>query len=108
MPILDLLRELLEDEGYRVLTARNGQEGLRLLEAARPQLVLADVMMPLLDGRSLCRAMQADARYRSIPVILMSAVAEPYLNIQDCAYTAFLTKPFDPDRVLAVIGSLVG
>ncbi len=71
--IAEMLQDILEYEGYQVVTAGNGHEGLACVAAVRPQLVLSDVMMPGLDGRAFCRALQADPRYRGIPVVLMSA-----------------------------------
>ena len=92
--IAEMLQDLLEDEGYQVVTAGNGHDGLACVAQVRPQLVLSDVMLPGLDGRAFCRALQADPAYRSIPVVLMSAAAAP--EAQDgCAYAAFVRKPFD-------------
>lgn len=103
--IVQLLSMLLEEEGYRVVTAHNGQEGLEHLATAQPALVLCDVMMPVLDGRELCRKMGSDPRYRSIPIILMTAVSKAF-NASDCNCAALLTKPFELDDVLAVVARL--
>ena len=100
--IAGMLQDLLEDEGYHVVTAGNGQEGLACLPEARPQLVLSDVMMPGLDGRAFCRALQADPTYRSIPVVLMSAAAAPDAR-DGCTYAAFVHKPFDLDTLVGTI-----
>jgi len=106
-PILALLSALLEDEGYRVATARNGREGLDCLAIAQPDAVLCDVMMPVIDGATLCRYIQADPAYRSIPVVLMSA-ARPPLASSGCRYAAFLAKPFTLDSVLDVLERVIG
>src|SRR5579859_3990439 len=58
--VATLLRDILEDEGYAVLLAYNGQEALEMLKTSRPALVMTDVMMPLVDGVTLCRTIQAD------------------------------------------------
>jgi CheY-like chemotaxis protein len=74
--IVEVLGHLLGDEGYQVLTAYNGEEALAQLRApgaAVPDLVLLDLMMPVLDGRELVLAMRSDERYRTIPVLMMSA-----------------------------------
>jgi len=94
--ILDALSGILEDEGFRVVTASNGREALARLGEALPDVALVDVMMPLMDGRELLREMQADARWRHIPVVLMSAVPQSILE-RDAPLTcaAFFQKPFD-------------
>jgi CheY-like chemotaxis protein len=104
--IADILRIVLEEEGYRVVTARDGLEGLARLADARPDLVLCDVMMPGLDGRDVYRRMQAMPAYRSIPVVLMSAAAKPFPG-GDFQRLAFLVKPFEIDVLLAIITRLL-
>ena len=66
--IATLLRDTLEDEGYTVMLAQNGQEALELLGTTRPALVLTDLMMPIVDGLALCRAIQTNPAYQAIPV----------------------------------------
>jgi len=105
--ITDLLQSLLEDAGYQVVTAINGREALAVLGRQRLDLVLCDMMMPVLDGAGLCRAMQADVAYRTIPLVLMSAVRQKLL-IADCAYAAVVAKPFDVDLLLATVAGVVG
>jgi len=106
-PILALLSALLEDEGYRVATARNGREGLDRLTVMHPDAVLCDVMMPVIDGATLCRYIQSDAAYRSIPVVLMSAAPPPRAS-GACRYAAFLAKPFTLDAVLDILERVIG
>src|SRR5579885_1072524 len=71
--IADMLSSLLEDEGYRVILASNGQEGLARLAETRPNTVLCDVMMPIMDGRQLRKTMKADPSFKDVPIVLMSA-----------------------------------
>src|SRR5258708_22989535 len=96
--IADMLRAFLEEEGYRVMVAHNGQEGLACLAEIGIHLVLTDVMMPILDGHQLLRLMRADARFAHIPVILMSA-ANLELSFNG-TLVPFLRKPFDLDQLL--------
>jgi two-component system, OmpR family, alkaline phosphatase synthesis response regulator PhoP len=104
--IVELLSMFLEGVGYQVMQAYNGQEALDCLASARPDVVISDVMMPVLDGRELCRRMQADPRYRSIPFVLMSAIhTVPSLTGCNCA--ALLKKPFKFNEVLQIIAHLV-
>jgi two-component system, OmpR family, alkaline phosphatase synthesis response regulator PhoP len=104
--IVEMLSAFLQEEGWQVTTACNGQEGLERLASVRPAMVVSDVMMPVLDGWELCRRMQADPRYQSIPVVLMSAVrAAP--NLVGCNYAALLRKPFELDEMLQTITRLL-
>ncbi len=104
--IAEMLQDILEYEGYQVVTAGNGHEGLACVAKVRPQLVLSDVMMPGLDGCAFCRALQADPSCRSIPVVLMSAAAAP--EAQDgCRYAAFVRRPFDLDALVGMISAVL-
>jgi DNA-binding response OmpR family regulator len=107
--ILNLLQASFEMEGWEVLTAGDGEEGLEVARANHPDAVVSDVMMPRLDGIGLAAAMKADPVLRAIPVVLLSAKAQVAdvdagLEVAD----AYVTKPFDPldllDRVAALIG----
>jgi CheY-like chemotaxis protein len=100
--ICDVLEGVLEDAGYQVMTAANGREGLAALAQRQPDLVLSDVMMPLMNGTQFCEAMQADPTYRTIPLVLMSAV-DKSLQPTRCSYAAFISKPFDIEELLATV-----
>ncbi len=104
--IVEMLKEFLEEEGYQVVTAHNGEEGLKHLERARPAVILCDLMMPVLDGQQMCQRLQSDQRYRSIPFVLMSAVVKA-VNATDCHYSSLLAKPFNLDEVLNIVTKLV-
>ena len=105
--IADMLRAVLQDEGYQVVTAGNGREGIARIDEIRPDLVLSDVMMPVLDGRELARAMEANPHHQSIPLVLMSAIGESIIK-NHCTYAAFVAKPFDLDHLLGTIEGLIG
>jgi CheY-like chemotaxis protein len=106
LSIVEMLSAFLQGEGWQVMTACNGQQGLERLAHARPAVVVSDVMMPLLDGRELCRRTQADPRYQSIPVVLMSAVRTA-ASLAGCRYAALLSKPFELDEMLQTITRLL-
>ncbi len=74
--ITAVLAGLCADEGYRVV-ARNRQEGLERVAESQPEAILCDIMMPVLDGLMMCRALHDDLAYRTIPLVFMSAVALP-------------------------------
>ena len=105
--ILETLRDILDAEGYEVATALNGQEGLKRMREVRPDLVLLDVMMPLLDGLGMLAVMREDPSWRDVPVVLMSAGKVPQLD--QLSVRRFLAKPFELDALLdAVSQSLDG
>ena len=101
--IVDVLETILTDEGYRVLTACNGKQGLVRLSEQKPDVILSDFMMPILGGGEMLRAMAAQPTYRRIPVIMMSSLGEDVIAERCKGYAAFLHKPF---RVAAVLGTV--
>jgi CheY-like chemotaxis protein len=105
--VLDVLAALLSDEGHTVRTAANGRVALELLADALPDLLITDVMMPVLDGWGLL----AEVRVRNpaLPVIVVSAVerrevAHREFFITD--HTVFLRKPFTIEAVLTLVERL--
>ena len=73
--IVDVLETILSDEGYRVLTACNGKQGLARLAEEKPEVILLDFMMPILSGSQMLRAMALEPAYQRIPVIIMSSLS---------------------------------
>jgi CheY-like chemotaxis protein len=102
MVIAEAVAAVLRDEGYDVATAANGQEGLARAAAAKPDLVLVDMMMPVMDGEEMSRRLQEDPETRHIPIVVMSAV---HRSLRDLTFdhAAFLPKPFDLDTLLETI-----
>lgn len=103
---VEVLVAALEDAGYRVLTAANGRRGLERLEENRPDLVISDFMMPLMDGAAMVAAMRANPSFRDIPVIMMSAAPESALRKHLDGYHAFLRKPFRIAALLQAVRSV--
>src|SRR5438270_4102267 len=107
--ILKLLRISFEMEGFEVLSAADGQEGLQRARSEHPDVVLSDVMMPRVDGLQLLAELKADPATARLPVVLLSAKAQNAEVRQGLAMGAddYVTKPFDPlellDRVNAVL-----
>jgi CheY-like chemotaxis protein/phosphoribosyl 1,2-cyclic phosphodiesterase len=101
--IVQLLIETLAPEGYRLLSAYDGEAALRLARAARPALILLDWRMPAPDGLEVCRALRADAdpHLRQVPVVLLTAqMGEEYISAGfTSGVTDYLTKPFKPAHV---------
>jgi CheY-like chemotaxis protein len=97
------LAMLLTDEGHLVHTARNGAEALALLEQERVDLILSDVMMPVVDGHMLVEELRK--RGNQTPVMLMSAAAHA---VRVLPGIPFLPKPFDIDELLTTVERALG
>jgi DNA-binding response OmpR family regulator len=100
--ITHALSDLLEDEGYRVLRCFNGQQALDLIDGDAPDLVITDVMMPVVDGVTLTRSLRD--RGNATPVVLMSAA---YAGV-DIPGIRFAPKPFDLDEIVRIVGRVLG
>ncbi|WP_272701576.1 HD-GYP domain-containing protein [Desulfovibrio sp. Fe33] len=99
---LDLLVETLKDE-YRVLAALNGREALDIVRSSPPDIILLDVMMPHMDGYTVCRMLKADIRSRNIPVIFVTARDQESDQTMgfEVGGVDYITKPISPAVVLA-------
>ncbi|GMU05841.1 response regulator [Corallococcus caeni] len=104
--IVEAVRDLLSDEGYRTVTALNGREALERMAQERPAMVLLDYMMPVLNGPGVLESMQKDPVLRDVPVVMMSASPPEFWQHLPCA--GFLPKPFDIDQLLAVVHRIIG
>ncbi len=95
----------LEMEGYQVLTAYSGQEALEVLEQATPDLILADIMMPNLDGYELYVRVHGDPRWVHIPFVFLTAKTskEDIRRGKEMGVDDYITKPFDPQDVVAAV-----
>jgi two-component system alkaline phosphatase synthesis response regulator PhoP len=103
--ISEVVVEILEDAQHTTMAASNGREGLALIAEQRPDLIICDVMMPILDGRGFCEAIRAEPVYSTIPVIMMSAGT--FLSADEYRYDAFIYKPFDLDNFLIVVNKVL-
>lgn len=92
--VVNLLKDVLVDEGYRVLVASNGRQALGRAAEERPDVVFTDLMMPVMDGAALIKAMAADAALKDVPVVLMSSLPEAGMAERSPGYSLFLRKPF--------------
>ncbi len=104
----EYLDRLLGDE-YRVLKAENGIEGIEQATEHIPDIILSDVMMPGKDGYQVCRELKNDFRTNHIPIILLTARADPDSRIigQECGADAYLTKPFNKKELMICLHNLL-
>jgi len=104
--LVSLWSELLEDEGYEVETVYNGSAAVNSACADGIDLVLLDIMLPDIDGISVCRTLRKNPQTKNLPIILMSASDALREKGKDCA-DATLAKPFDLARLLLLIDELI-
>jgi DNA-binding response OmpR family regulator len=103
--ILRPLRFLIEQEGYRVLTARDGAAGLIVVASECPDLIVTDWMMPTVDGIELCRRLKGDAATATIPVVMLSAALPPHPK--ERLWDVLLLKPAPIGRLIEAIRALL-
>jgi DNA-binding response OmpR family regulator len=103
-------RIVLAREGYELVTASDGEEAIALASENRPDLILLDVIMPRVSGLETCRRLRADARTRSIPIIMLSTRAEEeeVAAAYHSGCTDYLTKPIDGPLLLAKVKQALG
>ncbi len=101
--VTEVLDAILTDEGFLVTTAANGRQALAHIAERRPDLVLLDYMMPVLDGAGVLHALAADRSADDLPVVVMSALPEEAVAAVTRRYKAYLRKPFRIRSILAAI-----
>jgi CheY-like chemotaxis protein len=102
--VAEVLQSVLADSGHEVVTAVNGRQGLQRLRERRPDLVLLDFMMPIMDGPAMLRAMRQDPAYRDVPAVVMSSLPEAAVAAAAKGlFTAFLRKPFKLSAVIDTV-----
>lgn len=107
--ILHMIQSTLEAGRYRVLTATTGEEALALIRSERPDLVLLDILMPRLDGMTVCRAIRADAELCELPVIFVSALDHDGLSqrAEEAGASDFLSKPVMSQELMRLVDTYV-
>lgn len=98
--VAEVLQSILEDEGYRVVTAINGKQALARLSEFTPDLIMLDYMMPIMDGTQTLAAIRNQPALAHLPIIMMSSLEEASVRETCTDYNSFLRKPF---RALAVV-----
>jgi two-component system phosphate regulon response regulator PhoB len=104
-PVRGFLAQVLSGDGYEVRLAIHGSQALELVEKERPDLVLSDIMMPVLNGVELCRQLKGRADTKDVPVILMTSAGRKVADGTGC--DAYITKPFDLIDIEALVQRLL-
>lgn len=103
--IVRLIQVNLERQGYQVVTAYDGKEGLEKIKAEKPDLCVLDVMMPYMDGFEVLKSLRRDPAYENLPVIMLTAKAQDKDVFEGYHYGAdmYLTKPFNPMELVTFV-----
>jgi len=108
--IRESVQAYLEDnEAWQVNTASNAEEALQTIESQIPDLIISDIMMPEVNGYEFLAKLKEDPRYRSIPVVFLTARGMTSDRIQgyESGCDAYLSKPFDPEELEAIVKNLL-
>jgi DNA-binding NarL/FixJ family response regulator len=105
----EAVQAYLEDSDFSVEVASNARDGWELLQQINPDLVISDIMMPQVDGYQFLKQVREDPRYKSLPVVFLTAKGMTGDRIQgyQAGCDAYLSKPFDPDELVAIVTNLL-
>lgn len=108
--LVDMMKERLELNGYEMVAAYDGEEGLKKVEQEKPDLIILDSMMAKVDGFTVCRRVKADPKTKNIPVIIISAADRTELAKKSLSSGAddFLVKPYESEELLERIVKFIG
>jgi DNA-binding response OmpR family regulator len=106
--ILQLVKMYLEKEGFRVLTASTGSEGLKLARSEKPDLLILDLMLPEMDGLEVCKRLRSAPETAMLPIIMLTAKAEESDTVIGLELGAddYVTKPFSPKALIARVKAM--
>ena len=107
--IVKMVGKRLEVEGFRVIVAMDGQDGLQKAQTEQPNLIILDLMLPKLNGYEVCTMLKQDTRYQKIPIMLFTAKAQERDEKlgMDCGANAYMRKPFRAQELLEQIRALL-
>lgn len=105
-----VIRLFLESKGYEVETAYDGLDAIDKVKTWKPELILLDVMMPLIDGFEVCRRLKDDPATAAIPIVMVSAASQTESKKRGLSAGAadYIVKPFEPEELHDVIARLLG
>jgi two-component system, cell cycle response regulator DivK len=102
---LQIMRDLLTSAGFGIIEAKDGEAGVKTALAERPDLILMDIQLPLLDGYEATRRIKADPALRAIPIIAVTsyALGGDEIKARDAGCDAYVPKPYSPRQLLAKV-----
>src|SRR5262245_39811503 len=105
-----ILRDLLGNAGYELIEAENGQEALKAVARQRPDLILMDIQLPIMDGYETTRRIRSNEDLKSIPIIAVTSYARAGDDAKSLAAgcNAYVTKPYSPKQLLAKVREYLG
>ena len=108
--IVSVIKTAMELEGFEVLVAHDGLEGLEKAQRELPDLIVLDIWMPKLDGFEVLRQLKEDDKTRGVPVIILTAYPSDYgaLAALKAEADQYLTKPFHPEKMVGLVRRLLG
>ena len=104
-----IMRDLLNTAGYRIIEAVDGEEGVKLAQSERPDLILMDIQLPILDGYEATRRIRASVELKSIPIIAVTsyALSGDDAKARAAGCDSYVAKPFSPRELLAKVRELL-
>jgi twitching motility two-component system response regulator PilH len=107
--IVNMLKMRLEANGYEVITAGDGQEGLEKAHQENPNLIILDIMLPKMNGYKVCQLLKADPKYKTIPIIISSGRTPPEIRkmSKEVGADAYVNKPFQAETLLSTMKELL-
>jgi len=108
--IKTVIKLYLESKGYDVVTSYDGLDTLDKVKAEKPDLILLDIMMPVINGFEVCKQLKADENTSHIPIVMLSAAshADSVERAIDAGAVDYIMKPFEPPRVEAILKKILG
>jgi DNA-binding response OmpR family regulator len=108
--IVESLKFVLESNDYTCYCAYNGEDGLRLAKEIVPDLMILDVMMPKINGYKISRLLKYDAKYKDIPIIMVTARSqlEDKMIGEETGVNEYITKPFELDQIVKKVEEYLG
>lgn len=106
--ILELLQYNFNKKGLEVAIARNGQEGMEMIQQDPPQIIVLDIMMPVMNGIEMCRQLRQDERFRNIPILFLSATNDDMLilSAMNAGGNHFVSKPIRLNLLFELVSNL--
>lgn len=103
--IVETLKFILESEGFNCIVAYDGEDALNLAKSENPDLIVLDVMLPKINGYKVCRLLKFDAKYKHIPILMVTARTQEEDKIigEETGANEYITKPFDIETITKLV-----